>query len=80
MDLTRLVTLLAAMSVLVPASAETTQSNALSVDTEDVPFDLGRSCFLGNRASYDDWSHGLLDRNQEVVDKLLTWFDKTFKE
>ena len=64
--LTRLATVLAAISLVGCASVDPAISNSPAVDHKDVPFKLGRSCFSGTRASYDDWAASMVSKNEDT--------------
>jgi len=64
--LTRITTLLAVLSLVGCASVEPTQSTDLAVASQGTPFKLGRSCFSGTRASYDEWAAAVLSKNEDT--------------
>lgn len=70
--------LLTALSLAGCASIEPTRSSGSPVFSQDVPFEMGRSCFSGIRASYDDWMAELVRRNEDVnLDTLQVRFPQT---
>lgn len=75
--LTRLATILAAISLVGCASVNPALSNSLTADNEDVPFKLGRSCFSSTRASYDDWAASMVSKNEDTD---LATFQTRFPE
>lgn len=75
--LSRFASLAAAASLAGCASAEPPLPAAHSEVDEEVPFQMGRSCFSGTRSSYDSWAASAIRRNEDADPAM---FRKRFPE